>query len=189
MSEQTEQKLQGITSALKVYPAVQMTAQDFALLLQWGLSIPGFGTRLSGGTITKTSGSNTAIDITKGWILYSGRIIKIDAATSIELINLPASSNAHGIYIKVNLATGEAELIHDENSNIPASSLSNYSGTAGSGVGYFKLAAVSTDSNGHISTITMEQVASRRIYAGPQDPENVSGLTGLNGDIYIKYST
>lgn len=184
-----EEKLQGVTSSLEVYPGTQMTAQDFANLLQWGLSIPGFGTRLSGAVITKASGSNTAIDITKGWILYAGRIIKIEAASSIELTNLPASSNDHGIYIKVNLSTGTAELVHDEISNIPSSTLSNYSGTAGSGVGYFRLAKVTTDSNSHIGTITMDSLASRRIYAGVQNPANVSGLTGLNGDIYIKYST
>lgn len=173
-----EKELTVIQCDLKVYPGVQMTAQDFAEMFEWALSLPADGTVLYGCLVSKASA--TSISVTRGWICHKGRLIKVNAGTA-TIPDLAASTEYH-VYIKTNLETGVCTMAVDTSVPTLTPGGGNASGT---GIYYFALATFTTNSNAQIDTITKDRALnSRRIYEGPANPGNY----GLNGDIFIKYS-
>lgn len=172
-----EKELTAINLDLKVYPGAQMTAQDFAEMFEWGLSLPAAGTVLYGCAVSKAS--DTSISISGGYICHKGRLIKVTAgsATVPDL----AASTTYQVYVKTNIETGACTIAVD--TSVPSGTGSNYSGT---GTYIFELAEFTTNSSSKIDSVTVSRkVNSRRIYQGTGTPGNY----GLNGDIYIKYST
>lgn len=171
-----EKELTAIRCDLKVYPGVQMTAQDFAEMFEWGLSFPATGSVLFGCVVSKAS--DTSISITSGWICHKGRLIRINSGSAI--VQDLAASSTYYVYVKTNLETGACTLAAD--TSIPTATGSNASGT---GTYIYDLAEFTTDSSSKINTITVSRrLNSRRIYEGVGTPGNY----GTNGDIFIKYS-
>ena len=171
-----EKELTAINLDLKVYPGVQMTAQDFAEMFEWGLSLPAAGSVLYGCAVSKAS--DTSISIGSGWICHKGRLIRVNSGSAV--VPDLAASTTYYIYVKTNLETGACTLAVD--TSVPTGTGSNASGT---GTYIYELAEFTTNSSSKIDTVTVSRyVNSRRIYEGTGSPGNY----GLNGDIYIKYS-
>lgn len=174
-----EKELTAINLDLKVYPGVQMTAQDFAEMFEWGLSLPAAGSVLYGCAVSKAS--DTSISISSGWICHKGRLVRVNAgtATIADLVASRDADNPYYVYMKMNIETGTCTLAVDVST--PESTGSNSSGT---GTYIFDLAEFTTNSSANIDTVTISRkVNSRRIYQGTGGP----GSYGLNGDIYIQY--
>lgn len=127
---------------LRVYPAAQMSAQDFALLLEKTTSKT---TGVLHGCTVTTSATNS-VNVTNGWAIIRGRIVRVNAGT-VPVTNWPASGTVtRYLVIKVDLANSGAPVTISTNLTSVPSDYDNFNVV--NGIAYLTLASITVGVNG-----------------------------------------
>ena len=159
-----------INAELKVYPSKEITAQDFAIMMEH--ITPDISGILYGCTATISNAST--IHVEAGWCIVRGRLVKIDAGDIT--VTLP-SSGSQTKYLVLTVALGNASspAVVSVEDSVPSDS-ANFNVT--SGTAYLQMASFAVTSSGAsgISTSALMKISSNRIYS--------KGLykTGLHGN-------
>lgn len=164
-----------------VYPDAEMTAQDFAILIE-ALTPSGSGI-LYGVRSSIKSGSNNIVRVTPGWVTVRGRLIKVDEATDVTVPLATSGTKDYTIVMKVSLSAEgqvvELEAVTSIIADTPAFNETD-------GVARFPIAFVSV-STSKITSVTSHRLLSKQptIRTGTTAP--VNGDDSVDGDIYIQY--
>ena len=173
------QTLSGIPANLKVFPAKQLKANEFALLFERAAPLSGGSGVLYGCVPSRVSAS--VLGITSGFVVVRGRLVYIEGGQAS--VSLPSTDTRMWITVQIDLDNNQnpASLVLIPHSEWVSDTGNNISDTGilKKDIGYID--ATSED----IGTPVFNGVQTRRIYTGTNAP---SPTAGLDGDIYFQYS-
>ena len=164
---------------LKVYPNAQMTAQDFAILIEGITPFPDGENIIKGCEITRASASSIAISA--GYVLVKGRIVEVPASTIT--VTLPSAQTTMHVQLTVDLGNvqspGTIDIVTSIASDTGDFNIDN--GVVHMGLGSF----VATSSD--ITTVNTNdnRGRTRHIYLTTATPDNSKGN---QGDLWFVYS-
>lgn len=131
-----------INASIKVYPGAEITARDFAILVD-SLSPESDG-RIIGCSV---SGSGTSVTVTSGWCLLHGRLVRVNGSGTGLTVSKPGSgTRTRYVVLGIDLVTGDVSLA--AMSSIPEDT-ENFNTASGSSImAYLNLATLTIGPNG-----------------------------------------
>lgn len=171
-----------LAAELKVYTGHEMTARDFALLIE--KMFPGRSGILYGCGLNIKDSSSNIVHVANGWLTIRGRVVEVNEGDIT--ITLPTESKTFYIYAAVRLSdANNLACIEVSDQFMSDTATFNQSGT---GTAYFKMATITAQSNGLSNLkIVAETIPDQpTIRTGTSAP--TSSTPGKDGDIYIQYT-
>lgn len=137
-----------INATIKVYPSAELTAQDFAMLIN--SLTPEDDGRLYGCTI-KANG--TSISLTGGWCVLHGRLVRVKTNNDVLDVTKPTSgTRTRYAVLSINLVNGNVAL--SVRSSVPEDTANFNTATGDSIMAYLSLAELTIGPNGVTKVVT-----------------------------------
>lgn len=94
-----------ISGNIKVYSGHELTAQDFAILMEY--TTPEVDGRLRGCAITP---SGTTVNLSSGWCVLHGRLVRVNGGNSITVTKPSSGTTKRHIVLTIDLVDGSVQL-------------------------------------------------------------------------------